>query len=190
MPINLYVMTLTIALVLVATTLRAEVPLFPLNEVVQKVKDEIKYAIASDNDSLKIQIDGWDLELSVVTKRDVKGGLSILVAGVELGGSAGLQKEDTQTIKISLVPDHGKVVVDSKPEFLHLANAIKTVKEAIRTAQREPPSFTLDKFDLETEFAVEKEIGGKIKFLILELGQAGFKRFATHKIKIHMSIAK
>lgn len=158
-----------------------------VDQVIKAIKEDIRLAQGTETGRPRLQIDRIELELGIVSESAGELGIKISVGGVGGGVEASGSKETGQTIKLVLLPV-GDIAIGTAKDH-GFAAAIASVKNALRNAINDPPPLKLDSFVFETEFVIQKAVGGGINFLIVDLGSLKSKNTTTHRMKIHLSLA-
>jgi hypothetical protein len=160
---------------------------FEIDKVITAIKQEIQSA-RKITGRPRLKIDSVELELSIITEHEAEGGVKVKVADIGAKIIGGIDKRTIQKLKLSFTPS-GSVDI-SKTSNLGLVGAISEVKAALQKARKSNPKFELKKFTFEIEFYIKTKSGGEISFWIIDLLDVKAKNIVTHKMKIHMSLAK
>jgi hypothetical protein len=161
---------------------------FDVDEVIKAIKSEIQTAQATETGLPRLKIDRVELELAVTTEQEITGGIKVKVVRFGAEVNKGATKGTTHTLNLVL-SSLGPYVIERGSNF-GLVPAIQSVKVALRNALNEPPRFKLETFTFELETAIERKAGGGLTFLVVDLPNLKSKNLATHKIKLHISLAE
>lgn len=111
----------------------------PLTEVVEGLRQQLAQAVlAAHADGVRFQVNGVELEFTVVAKREAGGDgkikFSVLGVGAELGAAGKMAQERTQKVKLSLTPVLGKA--GAEPKKLEISRKPAAKAPAARPAKQ------------------------------------------------------
>lgn len=175
-----------LGLILWASSAHAGPPSYLVDEIVEAVKAEVWGAQATEAEYPRIEIDRFDLDLSVVAMRTAEG-LRLEVPGVEGRGRDGFPRGTAHHVRITLQPS-SEMPVTPGASNLGLLPAIQSIKASLQDAYTAPPHFTPQILDFEIEFVVAQTERERLRFVVLETGNNAYRRFITHHLIIHMSL--
>lgn len=164
-------------------------PTFSVEEIVRAAKDEVMAAQGIESADFKIVIERFELHLAVVAIRNSKSDVRFEVAGLEVGAEDGFSKGTIHHVKLKMTPSQDSSVTTGYSN-LGLLPAIRQIKTNIRKACNVMPSCHLNSLGLELEFAVEQTDDEGFRFVVIEAGRPEYKRYATHRLMIHMSLSE
>ena len=181
------------ALVLAATSARAETTIFPLQEVISEIKKELVAAQNTPGGGTALKLDSVELNLVLSDATDGSGGLSVGVPeiGAEMGGSAKASSEKVSTIYVSLKPPKPLAVMGAVTAGdLGLTRVIVETRKELQKAMVDEPVLTPEKVRIEIRFALSKSGGpsGKFHFFVVSADAAAtWSASRTNTITLNFS---
>jgi hypothetical protein len=133
----------------------------PVQELIEAIKQAIKAANLSSTDiDRDLRVGSVELVLNAVATQSIGGGLDFRIPFIGMPVKLGskLTKQDTHTIRISLVPPDLKAGPELRDQEIDsvLVEAITTVRSAVASAATDDP-FTLVESIVGISFAVTAE---------------------------------
>lgn len=161
---------------------------FEIDEIISAIKNEIKTADISELGLPRFTIEAVDVALTVFSTETEKGALAVKVGGFNSALDYILAPPKSyQNLSFSFHPSQAD---DFSPDLsLGLVEPILKVKSSLKKACNTPPSFQMDNFKFKLEFALERNMEGGIRFIILELEDLKAQHIVTHRITVHLKIA-
>ncbi|MBR9985734.1 MAG: hypothetical protein KFF68_07485 [Desulfosarcina sp.] len=161
---------------------------FEIDEIISAIKNEIKTADISELGLPRFSIETVDVALTVFSTETEKGALAVRVGGFSSALDDILTPPKSyQNLIFSFHPSEAD---DASPDLsLGLVEPILKVKSSLKKACNTPPSFPMDNFEFKLEFALERNLEGGIRFVILDLEDLKAQHIVTHRITIHLKIA-
>ena len=161
-----------------------------IDAIIQQVKDavelagRIQAARADQESGPAVEVEKLDLTLKAFA--EMSGGgeikLRIPVVGTEFGGGSTLQREEIQTVQLTLVPPSAAVRKGLAPLDIKttLVDAILGIEQGIRRAARTEPRFELESASVELNLVVGRE--GTISLAV----RGSARSETTHTVRLHL----
>lgn len=137
---------------------------------------EIKRAIQKSMKTPGLSVSKIDIELKTILEKGSDGKLEYKPINLNLSGK--YQKQDVQTISISLIPEKEVTLYKTVDIDVELSEAIDVIREALEEAASSKPVYKLDKAQITLQFVITKE--GGISVIV---GASG-KSEETHTITL------
>jgi len=142
---------------------------------VERVITAVKRELARAADAMPdLKLTAFELELSVVTKKETKGGAKFkfevpIFGSISIGGSRSEETEATTKLKLKYgVPPKKKERPGVGVDLSELRGAVEVIQKSIHAAQGSEPKLNLTEGEITFAFGVTKESGGGIEIVILE----------------------
>jgi hypothetical protein len=160
--------------------------LFGVSDIITAIKSEIKRAQASETGSPRLSVDLVELQLNTVAVKTADGKITVGVPtiGFEIGGSG--SSTIAQQLHVSLTSQEPAEIGAS--QSLGLVEVITELKNALRSTMNEPPRFDFQQLRYQVEFEVEKQIGGRVSFVVDVSGATS--QVLKHQITFFLSRAR
>lgn len=164
-----------------------ELPSFPLNEVIQEVKNGLKEAQTElDNASLP-KLNKVDITFETVTSKEGKASFKFLIFSF----GKKVEKKKTQTVSFTLIaPKPGETVAVKKRKSIskELVASIKAASESLKNVEEDKSvPLELSTVSIELKFIVKKSKEAGIEFEISPVTPSlsgNLSKETIHKIKV------
>jgi len=184
-----YVVAIFIAHSIFSVAIAQDEAVITIEDIIDSVKAEIKYAQGTTTVPAAVKIDSVDLTLTIQASVEGKGAAKgkIPVFGVEAYLEGSKARSDLSKFNITFKPNQ-EVLVARPGEEHPLGDMILAAKNAALHAMTGEPKFDFEKAVIELGFEVQKKKGAGFTFLFIQVGGSTALK-TSHNVKLTLTSA-